>query len=346
MFKSLIAKFMAKTLLSKIIIVTSTVVVIGGATAGAIIIPKQIEKHQEEQRQEQLRMEKEEDLANMTLVIKEEYRENGITLPLNGITQGFSIERYNELEQYLNDEEQKENLKNELIKIFVETYAGGELTVEENISWYERGDYPVTFTVTSEKGNTKTETVNVKVWNYFKVSVNIDKENITVNKGKNVDLMEGVTFDSNLPVEEQGHIETTGTVDVNTVGTYTITYTYIPKEGTNEGVISEKTRTYKVIDPVQIQQNVGYQLHSNTEVGSLSFNGNKFTLSVGVKNGGGSTTIVTYTVAGKTITMKATHVSDESADEACNDTYTGKLSSDGKSITVTDEYGGTLIFYL
>ena len=122
MFKSLIAKFMAKTLLSKIIIVTSTVVVIGGATAGAIIIPKQIEKHQEEQRQEQLRMEKEEDLANMTLVIKEEYRENGITLPLNGITQGFSIERYNELEQYLNDEEQKENLKNELIKIYEKHY--------------------------------------------------------------------------------------------------------------------------------------------------------------------------------------------------------------------------------
>lgn len=45
MFKSLIAKFMAKTLLSKIIIVTSTVVVIGGATSGAIIISKQLGKN-------------------------------------------------------------------------------------------------------------------------------------------------------------------------------------------------------------------------------------------------------------------------------------------------------------
>ena len=65
--------FMAKTLITKIIIITSSVVVIGGATAGAIIIPKQIEIKKEEQRQEQIRLENEEDLANISIKLKTDY---------------------------------------------------------------------------------------------------------------------------------------------------------------------------------------------------------------------------------------------------------------------------------
>ena len=238
MFKSLIAKFMAKTLLSKIIIVTSTVVVIGGATAGAIIIPKQIEKHQEEQRQEQLRIEKEADLANMNIVLSRDE----IAVPYKGVTQGVSIERYSNLEEVLSYKEgetiNKEQMAKVLTELFVESYTGGELTVDfdENISIDKRGDYPITFTVTSEKGNTKSETATLSVFNYSRVKIYIDKTEVTVTKGTAVDLMEGVTFDSNLPEEERGHIETTGTVDVNTVGTYKIAYTYVPKENA-EGVI-------------------------------------------------------------------------------------------------------------
>ena len=122
--------FMAKTLVSKIIIVTSSVVVIGGATASAIIIPKQIEMKKEEQRQEQIRLENEQDLANMNIVLKTDY----ISMPLNGVTQGFSIERYYNLEEVVpvnaGDEISKEALTRVLTNIFIESYAGGELSVE------------------------------------------------------------------------------------------------------------------------------------------------------------------------------------------------------------------------
>lgn len=258
MFKGLIAKFMAKTLVMKIVITTSTIVVIGGATAGAIIIPKEVEKYRQEQaeieRQAEIQRENEEDLANMDLVLNS--NKDLISLPLNGVTQGFTIERY-EWETYIGKEDKKEELHQALIDLFIESYKGGTLTVEEDIDLYKRGDYPVTFTLTSEKGNTKTETATITVWNYAKVNVYVDKENITVTKGTSVDIMEGVTFDSNLPEEEQGEIKAEGTVDTNTVGTYTITYTYVPQDE-HEGVISQRKRTYNVIEKSNVKLNEAY----------------------------------------------------------------------------------------
>ena len=126
--------FMAKTLITKIIIVTSSVVVIGGVTAGAIIIPKQIEIKEE---QEQISLEDEEDLANISITLTKEGKE-GITFPYKGVTQGFSIVRYENFEKYLLNIEgdnpdfgNKEELHKELINFFVENYTGGEITVEE-----------------------------------------------------------------------------------------------------------------------------------------------------------------------------------------------------------------------
>ena len=268
--------FMTKTLITKIIIVTSSVVIIGGTTAGAIIVPKVIETKKEEQRQEQIRLENEEDLANISITLKRD-KIYGITFPYKGVTQGVSIERYENFEKYLIDHEgnnpdygNKEALDKELINFFEENYTGGEITVEQNIDINTRGEYPVVFTVTSEKGNTKSATIKVTVWNYSKVNVYVDKTDITVTKGTNVDIMEGVTFDSILPEEEKGHIETVGTVDVNTAGTYTIIYKYIPKDE-HEGVISEGTRTYKVVDETNVNNN---KTNSNTTTSSNNNKGN------------------------------------------------------------------------
>ena len=248
--------FMAKTLITKIIIVTSSVVIIGGATAGAIIIPKQIEIKKEEQRQEQIRLENEEDMANISIELKTEK----ISIPYKGVTQGITIERYENLDEAMPYEEgeilDKAKLTEVLKELFVESYTGGELTVDfdENINGYtKRGDYPITFTVTSEKGNTKSETAIIEVYNYVNAEL-IIPEDKTIIKGTPVDIMEGVSFFSNLPKEEQGHIETEGTVDVNTVGTYTIKYIYVPKEGEQEAVLGQDygegrtTRTFKVIE--------------------------------------------------------------------------------------------------
>lgn len=278
--------FMAKTLITKIIIVTSSVVVIGGATAGAIIIPKQIEIKKEEQRQEQIRLENEEDLANISIKLKTDK----ISIPYKGVTQGITIERYEKLDEAMPYEEgeilDKAELTEVLKELFIENYTGGELTVDfdENINGYtRRGDYPITFTVTSEKGNTKSETAIIQVYNYVSVTLGIPEDK-TIIKGTPVDIMEGVSFFSNLPKEEQGHIETEGTVDVNTVGTYTIKYIYVPKAGETEAVIGQDygegrtTRTFKVIEEpkkpettTNVKLNTPYYAHLDALVTKLVF---------------------------------------------------------------------------
>ena len=341
--------FMAKTLVAKIIIVTSTVVVVGGATAGAILIPKYIETKKEEQRQEQIRQENEADLANISINLKTDK----ITIPLNGVTQGFSTERYYDLEEVVpmkvGNEINKEQQTKVLTETFIENNTGGELTVEvdPNLCESVRGDYNITFTVTSEKGNKKSKTATITVWNYVRVAVGLDKTNITIAKGTNVDIMQGVTYTSNLPEEEQGHIETEGTVDVNTVGTYTIKYKYVPKEGTDEGTLDVEpvARTYNVIEPLKLQANVSYSYETSTEVGSLHFSGNKFTWSFGIKNSSGITREGTYTIKGNNITLNFPEIPDDFDPSYIHpaETVHGILSDDGKSI-ILNEYDQ--IFYL
>ena len=310
MFKSLIAKFMAKTLLSKIIIVTSTVVVIGGATAGAIIIPKQIEKHQEEQRQEQLRIEKEEDLANMSITLKTDE----VSIPLNGVVQGITIDRYPDLEGAIplkpGDELKKEELDKVLIDMFVENYTGGELTVDidSNINESTAGDYPIIFKLTSEKGNIKTENAKITVYNYFRPGLYIKNDTITITKGTQIDIMQNVDFDSNLPKEEQGHIETEGTVDVNTVGTYTINYKYVPKYSEKETESNPVIRTYKVIEKPNVKLNTKYTMDFIENIGGeitfTSASEYKYTTTYSFGGNSGIQTGI-YTVKGNKVTLKS-----------------------------------------
>lgn len=313
--------FMAKTLITKIIIVTSSVVIIGGATAGAVIIPKEIEKHNQEQAEIQLQQEKEEDLKNISIKLSRDY----ITIPYKGVASGITIERYDNLDNVMPYEEgetlDKEKLTEVLKELFVENYTGGELTVDfdENINGYtKRGDYPITFTVTSEKGNTKSETAILSVINYVYAEL-IIPEDKTIIKGTPVDIMEGVSFMSNLPEEEQGHIETEGTVDVNTVGTYTIKYIYVPKadetvQGQDNGNENFRTtRTFKVIEETKkpetttnVKLNTPYYAHLDALVTKLVFtsssefttnNVSQYDTNPDIHRG-------TYTVSEKNITLK------------------------------------------
>ena len=297
MFKTLISKFMAKSIIAKIVIVSSTVVVVGGATTGAILIPKYIEQKQEEQRQEQIRQENEADLANISITLKTD----NYKLPWNGVTQGITIDRYENLEDVmpfkLGDEIDKEKQKKVMIEMFVENYTGGELTVEvdPNMNESTRGDYNVIFTVTSEKGNTKSATGIISVLNYYRPNIIIDKADITITKGTNVDIMEGITIETNLPKEEQGEIKTEGTVDVNKVGTYTITYTYIPKEGLEgEPIVGTGTRTYRVIEKPNLKLNTKYTMEMIENIGGeiifTSANEYKYTTLYSDGSNGGTRT--------------------------------------------------------
>lgn len=339
--------FMAKSIIAKVIIVTASIVVIGGATAGAIIVPKVIETKKEEQRQEQLRIENEEDLANMSITLKKDE----VSIPLNGVVQGITIDRYPDLEGAIplkpGDELKKEELDKVLIDMFVESYTGGELTVDidSNINESTTGDYSVTFTVTSEKGNTKTENAKITVYNFFRPGVYVKNDTVTITKGTQVDIMKDVDFDSNLPKEEQGHIETEGTVDINTVGTYTITYKYVPQYSEKETESIPASRTYKVVEQLQIQQNSIYKLNGETFIGSLNFSGNKFTLSMGEKNSGKSISSGTYIQNNSAITLNVNYISDETEEINTSETFKATITNGGKSI-ILNYYGENLVFYL
>lgn len=310
--------FMTKSIIAKVIIVTSTVVVVGGATAGAVIIPKVIETKKEEQRQEQLRREKEEDLANMSITLKRDE----VSIPLNGVVQGITIDRYPDLEGAIplkpGDELKKEELDKVLIDMFVENYIGGELTIDidSNINESTTGDYPVIFKVTSEKGNTKTENAKITVYNYFRPGLYVKNDTITITKGTQIDIMQDVDFDSNLPKEEQGHIETEGTVDVNTVGTYTITYKYVPKYSEKETESISATRTYKVIEKPNVKLNTKYTMDFIENIGGeitfTSASEYKYTTTYSFGGNSGIQT-GTYTVKGNKVTLKSSSWGEKDA---------------------------------
>lgn len=349
--------FMARTLITKIIIVTSSVVVIGGATAGAIIIPKQIEIKKEEQRQEQIRLENEEDMKNISIELSRDY----ITIPYKGVASGITIERYDNLDNVMPYEEgetlDKAELTEVLKELFVESYTGGELKVDfdENINGYtKRGDYPITFTVTSEKGNTKSETAILSVINYVYAEL-IIPEDITIIKGTPVDIMEGVSFMSNLPEEEQGHIETEGTVDVNTVGTYTIKYIYVPKadetvQGQDNGNENFRTtRTFKVVDKLSIQEDKSYYDVSHEKY--IRFSGKYFNFHFDETD---SNTYITvqyegngeFSQNGNELTLNVTDMYDGGDSYPYNATWKGTVSNNGKTITITDDKGKTFLLNL
>lgn len=302
--------FMTKSIIAKVIIVTSTVVVVGGATAGAVIVPKAIETKKEEQRQEQLRREKEEDLANMSITLKRDE----VSIPLNGVVQGITIDRYPDLEGAIplkpGDELKKEELDKVLIDMFVENYIGGELTIDidSNINESTTGDYPVIFKVTSERGNIKTENAKITVYNYFRPGLYVKNDTITITKGTQIDIMQGVDFDSNLPKEEQGHIETEGTVDVNTVGTYTINYKYVPKYSEKETESNPVIRTYKVIEKPNVKLNTKYTMDFIENIGGeitfTSASEYKYTTTYSFGGNSGIQT-GTYTVKGNKVTLKS-----------------------------------------
>ena len=113
--------------------------------------------------------------------------------------------------------------------------VGGK-TVNVNAS----GEYAVTYTVTdnNEQSRTITETVTVGP-DVTPPVITVTPEEITLELDSPAPvLLDGVSTDDGSP------ITISGTVDVGTVGDYTITYS--STDGTNPA--GDKTRTYKVTD--------------------------------------------------------------------------------------------------
>ena len=218
-------------------------------TAMAILVPNVIKVVKEEQYKKEMQI----DLNNINISLKEQE----IKLPYQGkYDEELFKNTYNLNLENISDYIQFENI--------IESYEGGTLSISGNIDINKIGEYEVTYIVTSEKGNNKNEKLIVKVQDMMKPIINIENETVTVNKGTEINLLEGVTVSDNLDSAEEltTKITTEGSVDTNTVGNYIIKY----KITDNAGLNNEKTRTYNVVETKTIKVGKTYTYRKYNEM--------------------------------------------------------------------------------
>ena len=141
-------------------------------------------------------------------------------------------------------------------KKFVEKYTGGTLEITGNININTIGEYEINYTVTSDKGKQKSEKMLVKIKDFMRPELNISNDIITIEKGKDINILEGIVAEDNVDNKEEltSKIKTEGTVDVNKVGEYIIKY----KVTDSAGWSTERTRTYKIIEKKNIKIGTEY----------------------------------------------------------------------------------------
>ncbi|MBQ3407864.1 MAG: DUF5011 domain-containing protein [Clostridia bacterium] len=208
----------------------------------AIIVPK-LKTNLEEQKY-QKELQKDLDTMNITL------NQDEIKLPVN---KEYSEEIYSnqiDLDILENSSDYSKYEK------FVDEYGGGLLNITGNVDINKIGEYEVVFEVISEKQNKKSKKLLVKVEDMKKPEISFDVAKVEIKKGAEINVLEGVTATDNVDSTEalNEKIETEGTVDINTVGTYKIKY----RVKDSAGLVTEAEREYSVIEPISIQKEKTY----------------------------------------------------------------------------------------
>lgn len=269
-----------------VIILIITIVVF----ASILIAPKIIKQIQDNIQERELQ----EDLENIDIRLNAQE----LIIPYQGLynerlfenTYNIDLEHIDDYLQY---------------KEFVEDYRGGTLEITGNIDIGTIGEYEINFVVKSEKGNSKTDKIIVKVQDMMKPEIYVENDTIEIKKGTEVNILEGITASDNVDSEEElkSKIITEGTVDVNTVGEYKITY----KVKDNAGWSDERTRTYKVIEKknITIGKEYTYTYKSGGETFSkvLTFSSNN-KVSFLENHWEGRYSTGTYTIKDDIITAK------------------------------------------
>ena len=160
-------------------------------------------------------------------------------------------------------------------------------SVDRNIPWL----YPVTYSVTDSDGNVSTATLKVRVmasdYNYVPTISDVDSVApvITLTGSASVSLEAGATYADAGATSDGGEtVTTTGIVDPNTVGVYTLTYSANDAAGNAAEAV---VRTVNVVNALQqgeegtdsstVQENFGdvvvYANNSTTLIGQVAING-------------------------------------------------------------------------
>lgn len=228
--------------------------------------------------------------------------------------------------------------------IYTDNYDGsGQATVGGDlVTTNVVGTYTVVYTYTDTSGNdaaTVSRTVTV-VDTTIPLVTMLGDTSITVQAG--VDYVDaGATF--NDIVDGTGNITATGTVDVNTIGTYTLTYTYTDTSG---NVGATLTRTVTVVDTTAptITLNSGNNLNVEfgttfTDPGYTAEDNYDETVNVTVTGSVDDQTLGTYTL---TYTSTDTFGNETIVTRTVNviDTTPALLTLSGDA-AITLEYGAT-----
>lgn len=315
---------MKKKLMVKIIICSVLILVV--ALTIVLVVPIVTKQIEENKQQEEMRQ----DLDNMNITLKQE----SLLLPYQGkYDKGLYENENNDIIENSQDYAKYEK--------FVQVYNGGKLEIVGNVDISTIGEYEINYTITSEKGNTKTQKMKVEVKDLKKPELHIKNETIEINVGTKVDILDGITVEDNVDNAEElkTKITTKGTVDTNKIGEYTITY----KVTDSAGLICEKSRTYKVTEKKNIKVGTTYiyrvynQAYTNGYAdNSITFQSNNKVTYIMVA---GMSTICyqgTYSIKDDIITARV-----EVHDIQNNDSKTFRLKIKDKNTIVDTSNGKT-----
>jgi len=139
-------------------------------------------------------------------------------------------------------------------------YGGGELSVKDNVDYQKIGEQKIFYNVTSENGFKKSKVVTVNIKDKEAPTIFLSGENITVELGKEADILSGVSVSDNYDEDLTDKIVVTGEVDTETEGTYEIKYDV--KDSSNNSA-ETKTRKYIVKEKLTLEIGKTYTLQNS-----------------------------------------------------------------------------------
>jgi len=141
------------------------------------------------------------------------------------------------------------------------------VTVGGSVNTNQDGTYTLTYTATDKSGNqaSKTRSVTVSTPTPPPPPTDTTPPVITLNGANPVNLYVGDSYSDAGATTNEGSISTSGSVDTNTAGTYTITYSATDTAGNT----ATKTRTVNVLKAVPTLANTTLSIDENATSGTV-----------------------------------------------------------------------------
>jgi len=207
-------------------------------------------------------------------------------------------------------------------------YAGGEISIENNIDFEKVGEYKIIYKVTSKNGLEKAKEIPVIIKDEIKPIITLDNDNIEFEIDNEIDVLAGVKAEDNYDKDITDKIVVTGEVDNKTEGTYEIKYDV--KDSSNN-VAETKTRIYTIKKKPTLQIGKTYKWEDETSGSTITLKEeNQVHETAWVKDGGVSEYTGSYQIDGDKLIISLTMMQDHTGE------WMG-INGEGTTYTITAE---------